>query len=117
MFGWILENPVEGDRGTMLPWDDASISVDLSWEVGNLSPKTVQGLALALESIDDIHCSNSLAASMLRVGDRITDHILQEDLEHTTSFAPPFPRPLPPFPRPDILNCWLVFLRRNSFKN
>ena len=50
----------------------------------NLSAKTVEGLSLPLEGIDYIHGSDSLMASMLGVGDRVTDDILEEDLEHTT---------------------------------
>eukprot|EP00579_Thalassiosira_antarctica_P026665 CAMPEP_0202028350 /NCGR_PEP_ID=MMETSP0905-20130828/63405_1 /ASSEMBLY_ACC=CAM_ASM_000554 /TAXON_ID=420261 /ORGANISM="Thalassiosira antarctica, Strain CCMP982" /LENGTH=139 /DNA_ID=CAMNT_0048592051 /DNA_START=61 /DNA_END=480 /DNA_ORIENTATION=- len=50
----------------------------------NLSAKTVEGLSLPLEGVDDIHGSDSLTASMLGVGDRVTDDVLEEDLEHTT---------------------------------
>ncbi|KAL7541697.1 hypothetical protein ACHAXR_011168, partial [Thalassiosira sp. AJA248-18] len=46
--------------------------------------ETIEGLSLALEGIDDVHGSDGLAASMFRVGDRVTDDILEEDLEHTT---------------------------------
>ena len=45
--------------------------------------EAVQGAALALQSVDNIHGSYSLALSMLCVGDGITDYILQEDLENT----------------------------------
>ena len=49
----------------------------------NLSAETVEGLSLTLESIDDIHCGDSLTAGVLGVGDRVTDDVLKEDLEHT----------------------------------
>ena len=49
-----------------------------------LASETVEGLSLTLEGVDHIHGGNSLTASVLSVGDTITDHILQEDLEHTT---------------------------------
>lgn len=37
--------------------------------LGHLVAKTVEGTALALESIDDIHGDDSLTAGMLSVGD------------------------------------------------
>ncbi len=45
--------------------------------------ETVEGLSLALEGVDNIHGCDSLTTSMLRVGDRVTDDILKENLEHT----------------------------------
>jgi hypothetical protein len=47
--------------------------------------KTIQRASLPLESIHNIHSRHSLAPSMLSVSDRITDDILQEDLENATS--------------------------------
>jgi hypothetical protein len=49
-----------------------------------LTSETVEGLALTLERIDNIHGSDSLTTGMLSVGDRVTDDILKEYLEHTT---------------------------------
>ena len=49
-----------------------------------LSAEAVKSLALALEGIDNIHGGDSLAASVLGVGDRVADHVLKENLEHTT---------------------------------
>ena len=46
-----------------------------------LSSKAVQGLALALEGIDDVHGGNGLALGVLRVRDGIPDDVLEEDLE------------------------------------
>lgn len=50
----------------------------------NLTSESVQGAALALQSVDDIHGGHSLALGMLSVGDGITDDILKEDLQNTT---------------------------------
>lgn len=50
-----------------------------------LSSEAVQGAPLPLEGVDNIECGHSLAAGVLSVGDCITDDILQEHLEHTTS--------------------------------
>jgi hypothetical protein len=54
-------------------------------EAKNLASESVKSLSLALEGIHDIHRSHSLPACVLRVGDTIADHILQEHLEDTTS--------------------------------
>ena len=49
----------------------------------DLSAEAVEGLALALEGVDHVHGGDGLAASVLGVGDRITDDVLEEDLEDT----------------------------------
>ena len=49
-----------------------------------LTSETVKGLALALEGVDDVHGRHSLAAGVLGVGDRVTDDVLEENLEDTT---------------------------------
>jgi hypothetical protein len=46
-----------------------------------LASESVQGAALPLESIDNIHGSDGLPLGVLGVGDGIPDDILQEDLE------------------------------------
>ena len=48
-----------------------------------LAAEAVEGLALALEGVDDVHGGDSLAAGVLGVGHGVTDHVLQEDLENT----------------------------------
>ena len=52
--------------------------------VEELSAKAVQGPALPLQSIDDVHGSDSLPLGMLGVGDGIPDDVLEEDLENST---------------------------------
>ena len=49
----------------------------------NLTAETVEGTALALESVDDIHSSDGLALGVFGVGDGIADDVLEEDLEDT----------------------------------
>ena len=49
--------------------------------VANLAAEAVEGASLALEGVDDIHGSDGLAASVLGVGDGITDDVLEEHLE------------------------------------
>ena len=44
--------------------------------------ETIQSPALPLESVDDVHGSDSLPLGMLSVGDGVADDILQEHL-HT----------------------------------
>ena len=48
-----------------------------------LSAESVEGLALALERVDDVHGRDGLAASVLSVRDRVADDVLKEDLEDT----------------------------------
>jgi hypothetical protein len=50
----------------------------------NLTTETVQGPALALESVHNVERGDSLALCMLGVGDGVTDNALEESLEHTT---------------------------------
>ena len=50
---------------------------------GKLSSESVEGLSLPLEGIDNIHGGDGLPASVLGVGDGITDDVLKEDLEDT----------------------------------
>ena len=48
-----------------------------------LTTETVESAALALERIDDIHGGDGLSLGMLTIGDGVTDHVLEEDLEDT----------------------------------
>ena len=47
-----------------------------------LAAEAVQGAALALERVDDVHGGDRLSAGVLRVGDGVADDVLEEDLEH-----------------------------------
>ena len=49
----------------------------------NLTAEAVRSATLAFQGIDDIHGGDSLALSVLSVGDGITDDVLKEDLEDT----------------------------------
>ena len=57
--------------------------VDLGGE--KLTAEAVQGASLAFQGIDHIHGGDGLPLGVLGVGDGITDDILQEHLQHTTS--------------------------------
>ena len=48
-----------------------------------LTSEAVQSAALPLQSVHHIHCGHGLPLGVLGVGDGITDHVLQEHLEHT----------------------------------
>ena len=50
----------------------------------NLSAESVEGTSLAFQGVDDVHGGDSLSLGVLSVGDCITDHILQENLEDTS---------------------------------
>ena len=49
-----------------------------------LTSESVQGSALSLEGVDDIHGGDSLPLGMLGVGDSIPDDIFQENFQDTT---------------------------------
>lgn len=50
----------------------------------SLASKSVQGTSLALQSVHNVHCCDSLPLGVLSVSDSITDNILQEHLENPT---------------------------------
>ena len=50
----------------------------------HLTSKSVKGASLALEGIDNVHGCNSFPLSVLSVGDRVTDHVLQEHFQDAT---------------------------------
>ena len=50
-----------------------------------LTSKSIKGLSLTFQGVDNVHGSNSLTTSVLGVGDRVPDDVLKEDLEDTTS--------------------------------
>ena len=52
----------------------------------NLSTKTVKGSSLSFQCVDNIHGGDGLSLGVLGVGDCITDHVLEENFENTTSF-------------------------------
>ena len=49
-----------------------------------LTTETVQGASLALESVDDVQRSNSLALGVLSVCNSVTNDTLKEGLQDTT---------------------------------
>ena len=51
-----------------------------------LTSKTVEGLSLALEAVNDVYGGDSLSAGVLGVGDGVTDNVLQKHLEDSTGF-------------------------------
>ena len=51
-----------------------------------LTSETVEGSALSLQGIDDIHGGDSLPLGMLGVGDGITNNVLKENFQDTTGF-------------------------------
>ena len=50
----------------------------------NLAAEAVEGAALALEGVHDVHGGHGLAARVLGVGHGVADHVLEKDLEHRT---------------------------------
>ncbi len=54
--------------------------------VDSLSTESVEGSALSLESVDDIHGGDGLSLGVFGVGDGISDDIFQENFEDTSGF-------------------------------
>ena len=50
-----------------------------------LSAEAVQSAALAFQSIDDVHSRDGLSLGVLGVGNSVTDDVLEEHLEYSTS--------------------------------
>ena len=50
----------------------------------NLSTESVEGTSLTFQGVDDVHGGDGLSLGVLSVGDCITDHVLQENLENTS---------------------------------
>ena len=74
----------------------------------DLSSKAVEGPALPLEGVDDVHGSDGLPLSVLCVGDSVADNVLQEDLEDPPGFFVDEARnPLDPSPPCQAANGWL----------
>ena len=48
----------------------------------HLTAEAVQGTSLAFQGVDDVHGGDGLSLGVLRVGNGITDDILEEDLEN-----------------------------------
>ena len=67
------------EDATLLKSLKLSVSVG---ETGHLAAEAVEGAALALERVDDVHGGDGLAAGVLGVG-HVTDDVLGEDLEDT----------------------------------
>ncbi len=51
-----------------------------------LTAEAVQGLALSLQRVDDIHGGDRLASGVFGVRNRITDNVFQEHLQDTSGF-------------------------------
>ncbi|CAL6008107.1 Conserved_hypothetical protein [Hexamita inflata] len=56
-----------------------------SYEYIHSDSETIHGLALSLESIDDVLGSNSLTLSVISVDERVTDDNVEESLQDFTS--------------------------------
>jgi hypothetical protein len=51
-------------------------------ERARLAAEPVEGAALALEGVDDVHGGDGFSTGVLSVGDGVADDVLEEDLEH-----------------------------------
>ena len=55
----------------------------LDWS-GELTSESVQGASLPLQSVHNVHGCDGFPLGVLCVGDGVTDHVLQENLENST---------------------------------
>ena len=51
-----------------------------------LTSETIQSSALSLESVDDVEGGDGLSASVLGVGHRVTNDVLEKDLQDASGF-------------------------------
>lgn len=51
----------------------------------HLGTEAVEGAALTLEGVDNVHGSDGLALGVISVGDRVTDNALEEDVQDSAS--------------------------------
>ena len=58
----------------------------------SLSTETIEGTSLPFESIDYVHGGHSFPLGMLGVSDCISDNVLQENFQDTSSFFVDEPR-------------------------
>ena len=58
----------------------------------SLTSESVEGAALPLERVDDIHGRHGLSFGVLRVGDSVADDALQEHLQHPAGLLVDEPR-------------------------
>ena len=61
-----------------------SRDVGASCGIRCLTSESVEGTSLPLESVDDVHGGHGLPLGVLGVGDSISDHVLQENLEYSS---------------------------------
>jgi len=52
----------------------------------SLTPEAVEGLSLSFQGIDNVHSGDGLPLGMLGIGDCISNHVLEEVLQHTSGF-------------------------------
>ena len=64
-----------------------AVGLDLgcSQSEDELASESVEGASLALEGVDDVHGGDGLPLGVLAVGDGVTDDVLKEHLQDTTS--------------------------------
>lgn len=82
----------------------------LCWNKGGsyLAAEPVESAALSFQSVHHIHGSDRLALGVLGVGDRVPDHILQENLQHPAGLLVDQTRdPLDPTTPSQAADSWL----------
>lgn len=64
--------------------NSSNVSILIVSNLQTLASEAVQGASLALQGVDDVHRSHGLSARVLGVSNRVADHVLKENFQHTT---------------------------------
>jgi hypothetical protein len=73
-----------GSKHSNVPAQERKTHRDRRKSGRRLTTETVEGTALALESVDNVERGDGLALGVLSVGDGVTDDALKEGLQDTT---------------------------------
>lgn len=60
-----------------------TVLMQVSASTNHLTAESVEGSSLSLQSVDNVHCGDSLPLGMLCVCDGIPDNVFQENFKHT----------------------------------
>ena len=61
--------------------------VGITYELISSASETVDGSALSLKSVDDIHGGDGLSSGVLGVGNSVSDNAFEEALKHLSGIV------------------------------
>ncbi|XP_053922417.1 uncharacterized protein LOC104057267 [Cuculus canorus] len=83
---------IHAKRVTIMPKDIQLARRIRGERESSLTTEAVEGATLAFEGVHHVHGSDRLPLGVLGVGDGVTNHVLQEDLEHAARLLVDEPR-------------------------